>query len=78
MLNALDQTLVLIAQVQATEFWDMILQDIKHVHVFLDTLQLLMEVAFKMDVLEVLFAQIAIKLMEHQYVLNVLLQPTDI
>ncbi len=78
MLNALDQTLVLIVQVQAIEFWDMILQDIKHVHVFLDTLQLLMEVAFKMDVLEVLIAQIVIKLMEHQYVLNVLLQQTDI
>jgi hypothetical protein len=77
-LNALDQTLVLIVQVQAIEFWDMILQGIKHVHVFLDTLQLLMEVAFKMDVLEVLIAQIVIKLMEHQYVLNVLLQQTDI
>jgi hypothetical protein len=77
-LNALDQTLVLIVQVQAIEFWDMILQDIKHAHVFLDTLQLLMEVAFKMDVLEVLIAQIVIKLMEHQYVLNVLLQQTDI
>jgi hypothetical protein len=56
----------------------MIQQDIKLVRVFPDTPQLLMEVVFKMDALEVLIAQIVIKLTVLQFVLNVLLHLTDI
>lgn len=74
--NVPDPTLALIVQLQAIEFWDMTQQDIRHVLVLPVTQQLLMEVVFKTDALEALFAQTATKLMEHQYALNVLLQPT--